>query len=74
MKTYYIIEKDERLTMSADPSDMKVYKTSNNGQFTTGYLTMTSLVSAKKIAKSCGMDVVIYIGSETQNDERVYVS
>lgn len=75
MKTiYYIIEKNEYLIMSSNPQDMKVYKTDGRGQYTTGYLTETNKAKAIKTAKLCGMDVVIYIGSEKQNDERIFIS
>lgn len=73
MKTYYIIEKNERLTKIASDNFTGVYKTDNKS-INRACFSKTNLVEAKKTAKACGMDVVVYVGNENQNEERVFVS
>lgn len=74
MTTYHIIEKNERLAMKVNPSDTKVYKEDNTGLFVLSCLTRANKTQATKIAKDCGMDVAVWIGSETSNFERVFIS
>lgn len=74
MKTiYHIIEKHEALTVVPNDNFTSVFKTDGK-TWAKSCFTRTSLKDAKKIAKACGMDVVVYVGTETQNDERVYIS
>lgn len=71
--TYYIIEKYEKLAMSSNPSDTKVYILDNQNRVRGG-LVRRNKKEAIYVAKQCGMDVVIYIGNEIENDRRVFIS
>lgn len=71
---YYIIDKTESLALSL--REMKLYVWNNLDKTGTDkhlpFLYKNSFSEAKKLAKSCGMDVVTY--SEDNGENRLYVS